>query len=975
MCGRVICRYRASLVLALLAATAFLWPRSLVADSFDWRSAGGQNWNSTIKSQYGGTCWDFSACGTLEAKYMISRNDYSFVPDVSEQHICWETNPDMGSTGGGWGSSVLSYFTNHGVVSESECPYQSNSPDVGVTPYWPLTTGWQSRVWKSVSNLNGFTTNTNTMKAYLKTVGPLEVGIWASHDLYGSPAAIKSSYRPPDGSSCDHEVSLVGYYDDASMPTGGYWVIKNSWGTGEGQAGYDFIPYGNIEIHNDISAITGAVYYSGAMATATWNGGAGTWQQGGNKWNSSGYAWENKETSATFAGTGGVVTVNGAVIAHSMAVNSTGYTFGGGSITVTAGGIQANQSTTIGADVYVGAPQSWNIASGKTLTINGPLHTIISDLTFSGSGNTVIAGAIDGGGVINTYGGAKPGNLIQAGTGVLTLAGASNYTGDITVNAGAGTLYLSPASGVTSTFSGQMLGSGSVAVSGAGTVVFAGSSGFSGAINVQTGTLNFAPPANVSNSYGGIIGGGSICKSGLGTVTLAGDNSYTGTTTVSAGMLDCRTASSLSSGRYAVSGGKLQLGNRSLAVAGLQVSGGTLSCNGTITSSSTYDIQGGTITAVLAGNVGLNKGGAGTVTFLTDNTYSGLTTISAGTLQLGQRSITGGVAGDIAIGAGGTLSYVRINAVTYTSQVSGAGMLRLFGYGTITMAGSNSFSGDVTIDHGLIDYSGNSILPSGNYTVASALNTGALSASIAALHLTGGTVTGTGTLTSTTPYDIQGGRVAPNLAGNSIGLNKSGSALAVLAGMNSYGGRTALTGGTLELGPNAQSCALNVGGADIQSGSLVFDYAPGSDPVATITSLLSASYDGGRWDVGQFRDSTALSTGLTLGVFDDAMAGQVKVMATYPGDFNLDGAVDNADRAIWFANAFTGSTWQQGDANYDGVVNSLDRDIWFSHAGLPQIAAMLPAAAAVTPVPEPGTLALLAAGLMGLLVCAWRRRV
>ena len=62
--------------------------------------------------------------------------------------------------------------------------------------------------------------------------------------------------------------------------------------------------------------------------------------------------------------------------------------------------------------------------------------------------------------------------------------------------------------------------------------------------------------------------------------------------------------------------------------------------------------------------------------------------------------------------------------------------------------------------------------------------------------------------------------------------------------------------------------------------------------IATIQSLLKASYDGGRWDVGQFRDSTALATGLTLGCVDNTATDQVKVMATYPGDFNLDGVVD-----------------------------------------------------------------------------------
>ena len=129
----------------------------------------------------------------MEAKYKLTRNDPSFDPDVSEQNICWEQY--MGSTGGGWGTAVFDYFRTHGVVSEAECPYQPSSPDVGVAPYWPLNTGWQNRVWKSISNLNDFTNNTTTMKAYLKTCGPLEVGLWAGHDLYTSVADMIANYR------------------------------------------------------------------------------------------------------------------------------------------------------------------------------------------------------------------------------------------------------------------------------------------------------------------------------------------------------------------------------------------------------------------------------------------------------------------------------------------------------------------------------------------------------------------------------------------------------------------------------------------------------------------------------------------------------------------------------------------------------------------------------------------------------------
>ena len=45
--------------------------------------------------------------------------------------------------------------------------------------------------------------------------------------------------------------------------------------------------------------------------------------------------------------------------------------------------------------------------------------------------------------------------------------------------------------------------------------------------------------------------------------------------------------------------------------------------------------------------------------------------------------------------------------------------------------------------------------------------TGTLSASIGAFKISGGTVTGTGTLTSNAAYDVRGGRVDANLAGNS----------------------------------------------------------------------------------------------------------------------------------------------------------------------------------------------------------------
>ena len=149
MHGRVSHLDRILLTYLALAGSVLLSPRSLSADSFDWQSVNGSNWNSTVESQFGGTCWDFSACANIEAKYMLTRNDPTFLPDVSEQEVCWEQY--MGSTNGGWGAAVLDYFRTHGVVSNIECPYVSSSPNTGVAPYWPLANGWQNRVYKITS--------------------------------------------------------------------------------------------------------------------------------------------------------------------------------------------------------------------------------------------------------------------------------------------------------------------------------------------------------------------------------------------------------------------------------------------------------------------------------------------------------------------------------------------------------------------------------------------------------------------------------------------------------------------------------------------------------------------------------------------------------------------------------------------------------------------------------------------------------
>ena len=67
--------------------------------------------------------------------------------------------------------------------------------------------------------------------------------------------------------SINHAVLVVGYQDDPSLAEGGYWIIKNSWGTWWGDSGYGYILYGNLESHNRVHAITGDAFFTPEPAT------------------------------------------------------------------------------------------------------------------------------------------------------------------------------------------------------------------------------------------------------------------------------------------------------------------------------------------------------------------------------------------------------------------------------------------------------------------------------------------------------------------------------------------------------------------------------------------------------------------------------------------------------------------------------------------------------------------------------------
>ncbi|MCZ7482897.1 autotransporter outer membrane beta-barrel domain-containing protein [Rhizobium rhizogenes] len=138
----------------------------------------------------------------------------------------------------------------------------------------------------------------------------------------------------------------------------------------------------------------------------------------------------------------------------------------------------------------------------------------------------------------------------------------------------------------------------------------------------------------------------------------------------------------------------------------------------------------------------LTKLGAGTLTLTGANTYAGGTTITAGTLKLGDGGTSGSIIGDVA--NDGILAFDRSDVVTFGGTISGAGGVQQLGSGQTTLIANNSaLLGTSGVYNGILSVNGS------------------LGGS---MQVVGGRLQGTGQLGTTTNFS--GGTIAP---GNSIG--------------------------------------------------------------------------------------------------------------------------------------------------------------------------------------------------------------
>ncbi|EDF8035176.1 AIDA autotransporter-like protein ShdA, partial [Salmonella enterica subsp. enterica serovar Typhimurium] len=303
-------------------------------------------------------------------------------------------------------------------------------------------------------------------------------------------------------------------------------------------------------------------------------------------------------------------------------------------------------------------------------------------------------------------------------------------------------------------------------------------------------TLELSTGGDFANNIGGT---GSVVKSGDKTLTLSGTNSYTGGTTISGGTLVANNVEALGTGD--------------------------------VTNNATLELNtGGDFTNAISGSGQVVKSGDKTLTLSGANSYTGGTTISGGTL----------VANDVnALGTGDVTdnATLALNAVgDFNNAIGGSGKVEKSGDDTLTLSGSNTYTGGTLINGGTLVASNVEALGTGDVTddATLELNTGgdfdnAISGSGQVVKsgdetltlsgsntYTGGTLISSGTLVANDVNALGTGDVTDNAVLelntggdfiNSIGgtgrVEKSGDETLTLSGSNTYTGGTTINDGTL----------------------------------------------------------------------------------------------------------------------------------------------------------------------------------
>jgi fibronectin-binding autotransporter adhesin len=398
--------------------------------------------------------------------------------------------------------------------------------------------------------------------------------------------------------------------------------------------------------------------------------------------------------------------------------------------------------------------------AGNTISIS----TVINDgaspsnITFLGNGTTAAGpGVLDLNGTSNFTGGITIGDNsgVQAGEAEVDNAAALPTSGNINVTSGSELLlYTSSATPVSISYgsanqtlnlngAGTAKNSGALRVDGSGSDVL--NATWLGSTVLAANTI-ITPTTTCTLTLSNTLtdNGYQLDKQGSGTLVLGGNNatSLTGSTQIGNGTIIVNAGSNIAAGTLtmAATGSStpnpcgLILNNTAQTISNLSsnfaYSSGTatstqvITVNGTAltinqTASTTYG-NGGTSTPNLnsiiagSGSITLSGTSAGALKFSSVNTYTGSTTVNAGTLQL---LAGGGISGGGAITVNGGLFQINAN-----SSISGTGAIAINGgsfggggsvAGPVTVTGGSVFEGGLVSAVGTLTTTNNFTLTSG----------------------------------------------------------------------------------------------------------------------------------------------------------------------------------------------------------------------------------------------------------------------